>query len=369
MGTGTLALPYASERGGLAFNAFGLFAIGAWDYHIPVGLTVLDALMLSLFIGLVVAYEAAMSSFVSGTSLTTGSSGLDLLLPNTIVIALSCAPDVGWLGNFSGIGLLALAMSFVIISWRGFAENGFVGFSDSPWSSLGLWPESISDASSWFGVAVFSYGVAPFVFNFRDSMNDPRCVGSAVRTGLLLVYVGYIIMSNGIRILFSPSHVFDGDVLQAMPNSGISMYVRLLMTFVVVLTTPLVVVPCGELIEGKLGMVDADDSGDGGGGGQRQRRRSLAPKRILVRVVICLSCIAFSVNVPNGFVNLVSFIGCFCGATTGFVLPPLFRLKLSTGGKCWPECLCDVGALVLAVVATSITSALTFRELIGKVAR
>ena len=32
-GTGTLALPYASEKGGLLFNALGLFAVGAWNYY------------------------------------------------------------------------------------------------------------------------------------------------------------------------------------------------------------------------------------------------------------------------------------------------------------------------------------------------
>ena len=479
MGTGTLALPFASERGGLVFNAVGLFLIGAWDYYMsllllgcldllpseeedeehdddddgrrrpssssssssavedrgeggtrgfrgtddddaapggggrttrtapsygggdttvdstppppppppgttaygrvawyalgPVGLLVLDALMLSLLFGLVVAYEAAMSSFLSGTPLSTGSGGLDLLIPNIVVVVLSCVPDVGWLGNFSGIGLMALAMSFVILSWQGFSENGCGGFRDV--MSLSLWPAGLAEASSWFGVAVFSYGVAPFVFNFRDSMEDPRDVGRAVRVGLLAVCVGYVVMSNGMRVLFSPSHVFDGDVLQAMPDSWISLSVRLLMTLVVALTTPLVVVPCGELIEGKLGMADNDDDDDDDDDGRRRHRR-LAPERVLVRILICLSCMAFSEYVPNGFVDLVSFIGCFSGATTGFVLPPLFRLKLSSAdGKPLSsregmdrERMCDVGALMLAVVATSITSALTFRELIGKVA-
>eukprot|EP00986_Skeletonema_menzelii_P012671 scaffold7123_cov134-Skeletonema_menzelii.AAC.1 len=73
--------------------------------------------------------------------------------------------------------------------------------------------------------------------------------------GLTLVFVGYIIISSGVRILFSPSHSFDGDVLQALPtNSWLALIVRLLMTFVVAMTAPLIVVPCGEMIEGKLGI-------------------------------------------------------------------------------------------------------------------
>ena len=33
MGTGTLALPFAAEKGGLLFNAIGLFLIGLWNYY------------------------------------------------------------------------------------------------------------------------------------------------------------------------------------------------------------------------------------------------------------------------------------------------------------------------------------------------
>ena len=33
MGTGTLALPFAAEKGGLLFNAGGLFLIGLWNYY------------------------------------------------------------------------------------------------------------------------------------------------------------------------------------------------------------------------------------------------------------------------------------------------------------------------------------------------
>ena len=220
-GTGTLALPYASEVGGQLFNAIGLFAMGAWNYYSancllrcaecpptdhrdpeefdddfdddgpltstrrnrpppgmtaygrvawrasgPVGVTALDSLMLSVFVGIVIACEVAMMSFIDGTPLTTGSRRLDLLIPNAVLIALSCAPDVGFLGRYSGIGLAALAASFAVISWQGFRQNGCDGFR-RPLVESDLWPETISAASSWFGVVMFSFGVVPFVLNFR----------------------------------------------------------------------------------------------------------------------------------------------------------------------------------------------------------
>lgn len=54
-----------------------------------------------------------MISFIDGTPLTTGSRKLDLLVPSSLVIVLSCAPDIGFLSRFSGVGLLAVALSFV----------------------------------------------------------------------------------------------------------------------------------------------------------------------------------------------------------------------------------------------------------------
>ncbi|KAL9183157.1 hypothetical protein ACHAXT_004944 [Thalassiosira profunda] len=427
MGTGCLALPFAAAKGGLLFNIVGLCLIALWNYYSancllrcidylpqivagerrgvrcegeldkepgygaveccedgetcsangdaarheqlhpppegttaygavawyalgPKGLMLLDLLMLMLFFGLLIAYEVAMMSFINDTPLTTGSRRLDLLIPSAIVAILSCARDMSFLSKFSGIGLLAVGLSFIVIACQGFEENGLSGFRET--FELNLWPKSFSAASSWFGVVVFGYGVVPFVFNFRDSMASPNHVNLALQIGLGIVYVGYVLMSNGIRVLFSPTHMFDGDVLQAMPNTAISFVVRLLMTFVVAVTAPLIVVPFGELVqEGKLGI------------------ESTIQNRIAVRVLFVIVCTLVSEFVPSGFVHVVSFIGCFCVAMVGFVLPPLFCIQLRAssakeGQQVDSQFLYDVGILALGVVATAFTSALTFRELL-----
>lgn len=128
-----------------------------------------------------------------------------------------------------------------VISWEGIKENGWTGFSEI--MELNFWPQSLSAASSWFGVVVFGYGVVPFIFTFKDSMANPSCIGLSTKIGLGIAYVFYLFASDGIRILFLHTHSFDGDVLQALPNSRISLVVRLLMIFVVVVTAPLVAVP------------------------------------------------------------------------------------------------------------------------------
>ncbi|KAL7535935.1 hypothetical protein ACHAXR_006822 [Thalassiosira sp. AJA248-18] len=426
MGTGTLALPFAAEKGGLVFNMVGLFFIGFWNYYSANCLLRCLQYLPAQFdkegggkaavngscnmaeleqqpvygtmdsngcennrthngrtathdnngtnghsmppppdgtttYGAVAWYasgpKVAMMSFITDTPLTTGSRNLDLLIPSVIVAILSCG-DIEFLSTFSGIGLLAVGLSFMVISFQGFQENGFSGFRSI--LELNLWPESLSAASSWFGVVVFGYGVVPFVFNFKESMASPKHLDTSLQIGLFMVYVGYIVISNGVMALFSPTHVFDGDVLQAMPDTWISMIVRLLMTFVVALTAPLIVIPCGELVEGKLGIDNT--------------QQSYMYKKIVVRVLFCIVCVAFSEFVPNGFVHVVSFIGCFCVAMAGFVLPPLFCIQLSNKGrslfnrglKIDSVLLCDVCALVIGIIATTITSTMTFRELMTR---
>lgn len=430
MGTGTLALPFAAQKGGLIFNVVGLFLIGLWNYYSAncllrcleyapqieevaddsvgirgsfsvsmiedvraslrssmvkggsrygsvankgrggggstkstgppppegtttygsvawyamgrKGLLLLDTLMILLFFGIVVAYEVAMSSFIADMPFTTGSRQVDLLIPSTIVAVLSCAKDMSFLSKFSGMGLIAVGLSFAVISLQGFFENGITGFKNS--LELNLWPDTFADACQWFGVVVFGYGVVPFVFNIRNSMAEPEQIGTSIEIGLFIVVVGYITISNGIRVLFSPSHTFAGDVLQAMPDTWISLIVRFLMTFVIAVTAPLIIVPFGELLEGKIGV----------GEGQHH-------KAVMVRLTICIVCTGLSLKLGSGFVNVVSFIGCFCMSMVGFILPTLFCISLSSE----KAKVLDITLLVLGLIATAYTSALTFYAMIS----
>ena len=441
MGTGTLALPYAAEKGGLLFNMIGLALIAVWNYYCancvlrcrdyclpppprimrgdsdsarqqqiygaiennetneymqhdnrkrlpegstsygsiegherlqrdnrkpppegttsyatvawyaagPAGLMAVDLFMLLLSVMLIIAYEVAMTSFIDDIPITTGSRKIDIIIPSVIVALLSCSPDVSFLSKFSIVGLLALALSFSVIVYHGLVENGLTGLQ----STLNLWPSDLTDACSWFGIVVFGYGIVPFILNFQEAMTTPKHIGPAMKMGLILVYFAYIIISSGIRILFSPSHSFDGDVLQALPtNSWIALIVRLLMTFVISVTAPLIVVPCGEMIEGKLGV-----------------GKNELYKRIVIRVLLCVLCTGVSAYAP-GFVHIVSFIGCFCVSIVGFVLPPLFCIQLRhnktrdmLNSSMDLRSYCDVFALLIGIITTILTSTMTFSEL------
>ena len=182
-----------------------------------------------------------MLSFIDGINETNGTSKWDEIFPGVMVAILSCAEDISFLSKFSAIGLMALALSFGVISYVGVKENGWIDLTDI--LQLNLWPDSVSDASSWFGVVVFGYGVVPVIFNIKDSMSNPQLIGLSTKIGLAIAYFGYLFASSGIRILFSRTHSFEGDVLQALPNSPISLIVRLMMTCVVAVTAPFIVVP------------------------------------------------------------------------------------------------------------------------------
>ncbi|KAL7543621.1 hypothetical protein ACHAWF_007426 [Thalassiosira exigua] len=293
-----------------------------------------------------------MMSFIADTPLTTGSRRLDLLIPSAVIALLSCARDLSFLSKFSGVGLLALALSFIVISFQGFEENGWSGFG----KTVDLWPKDLAAASSWFGVVVFGYGVVPFIFNFRNSMTNPQEVNMSLKIGLFMVYAAYIIMSNGIQVLYSPSHVFEGDVLQVLDRTQLSSVVRLLMTFVITMTAPLLVVPFGELVEGKLGMESMRE-------------------KVMVRTIFCIVCTVLSEFLGSGFVHIVSFIGCFCVSMTSFVLPPLFCIQLSKKRKSSTgESTCidlalifDIAVLFLGITTTAFTSIVTFHELIARI--
>lgn len=331
--------------------------------------------MAFFLMGITIAYEAAILSFIKDTPFTTGSDKYDLLLPAVAITLLSCAPDLGFLAPFSALGLLALAVSFVVIAWQGVVENGASGFAQI--SQINLWPEDFAAVSDWFGIVAFGYGVAPIAYNIRESMAEPQQMGFSTRIALWSVFGAYAFLGDGVRVLFSPSHDFDGDVLQAIPtDSWIPTAVRLLMTFVSVVTAPLLVVPCGELLEGKLGLNDGRMS-----------------TRVLVRAFVCAICAAVTISVPS-FVYVVSFVGCFCVALVGFVLPPLFHIQLTRRRRMrtekWssapelkgltsllgedarvstfkePNLWGDGCMLVIGTVAMGVTSVLTFCNLLDQ---
>ena len=109
----------------------------------------------------------------------------------------------------------------------------------------------------------------------------------------------------------------------------------------------MLVVPCAELIEGKVA----------------QGRPSRHAK-VIVRFTICLITVLISVSLPS-FVKVLAFVGCFSVALVSFCIPPLLHLILQTSletqvGMAW---ISDGVMLAWGITATTISTIYTYKTL------
>ena len=271
----------------------------------------LDCLLTFLF-----WHKGAALSFISRTPLSSGSSKMDAFWVAMSIIPISCVPDISFLSKFSALGIGTIILTFSVIFAYGLFGEHQQQTSISPNIINSLWPQDAAiGVANWFGVAAFSFGVVPITYNIQESMAEPSLMIQATRMGLGIVILLYLVISNGVAALFSTSNEpFQGDVLRYLPNTWVAASVRLAMAFVVLFTTaPIIVVCCGELIEGRV-------FGDS--------YKAEPFYRIITRAGICVFTTSVSVYVP-GFVIVISVIGCCCVALVSFALPPLFFILLT----------------------------------------
>lgn len=282
-------------------------------------------------------------SFLQDTPFSTGILTLDAIGIAMLIGLLSIVPDMGYLAKASATGLTVLFVTFCVIACYG-DYRGMV------WT---LWPQGgMSGVSTWFGCVVFGFGMVPLTYNMQEAMMEPQRMMGASVMGFAAVAVTYAGVGLGLLLLYP---YIDGDVLQELPMTGIlPTAVRLAMVVVVMVTAPLLVVPCGELIEGKIFDNTSSDV-----------PTSL---RALVRLGICVICSFVSVWVP-GFVDVLSFVGCFCVALVSFVIPPLLHFVLLRSAEPTNTVLAkrarvlDVVMLAWGISAVILTSVYTFRNM------
>ena len=303
----------------------------------------------------------ASLSFIESTPFTSGSRLLDSLWNVVIIAYLSCLPDVGFLAKFSAFGLSAICLTFLMITYYGLNQYGLSGFilpSLSEWSRQ-LFPNHVTDITSLFGIIAFSFGLTPIVFNIQESMREPSRMLEATKKGLSLASVVYAIVGVYVAILFSPGEsLFNGDALQRLPSDKIyAIVIRIAMAIMVTISSPLLVIPCAEIFDGKLfGSRDTSTS-----------------SKYTIRIGISLFCAVIAATVPD-FVHVVSFIGgCFVSLIT-FAVPPFLYLKLLQKDRLlnastreqtdFRYTLIDHTMMLLGCIATLVASLLTFKAML-----
>ena len=233
-----------------------------------------------------------------------------------ILIPLSCwAPDMSYLSKFSAAGLSAIGISFALIisfSFSSMGPSSAIDFGD-------LFPSRLTNASHFFGISTFCYGIPPLTFVLRDSL--PKALRRthflpSIKRSLDLVFLTYLLLGVGVAYLYRSPGV-EGDILKNLPDGSSATIIRGLMILVCLVSYPLCAVPATQILESKL----FPNSNDAAGGLRR---------RIIVRVPFILISTAVGGCVP-GFVDIVSLIGCFSVGLVSYVLPPLFYLRLNLG--------------------------------------
>ena len=116
----------------------------AWYALGPIGLHTMDVALLVLLLGVVIAYEDAIISFVRETPVTTGSAALDSLATVLIIAPLTCVEDLHFLSKTSALGIFIIFFSFAVIFAYGLTENGLGGIWDVSWDDM--WPNSLTGA-------------------------------------------------------------------------------------------------------------------------------------------------------------------------------------------------------------------------------
>jgi amino acid permease len=310
--------PGTSTMGIVAWYAFG-----------KIGLQTLDCVVVLLFLGIITAYVAAVISFVNDTPFSI-NRWVNAILTGCVMGAIAIVPHIGYLSSASALGLLVLFSAFVVI-----AGYGIVGTVIAPTMedidptapekyTLALWPTSLGSISHWYGIAVFGYGVVPLTYNFQESMKEPHRMIPATATALACVAISYVILGVGLYAIFPR---LTSDVLHELPSAGfLPIMTRWAMVGTIVFTAPLLIVPCAEIIEGRLNGSPTTNTNTT----ESTTDNKIVPLlllRAVVRFSVVTVCVMVAVVLPN-FVEVLALVGCFCVALVSFCVPPALHLRL-----------------------------------------
>eukprot|EP00525_Craspedostauros_australis_P010877 CAMPEP_0198121308 /NCGR_PEP_ID=MMETSP1442-20131203/31738_1 /TAXON_ID= /ORGANISM="Craspedostauros australis, Strain CCMP3328" /LENGTH=500 /DNA_ID=CAMNT_0043780091 /DNA_START=125 /DNA_END=1627 /DNA_ORIENTATION=- len=433
MGTGCLALPYSAQQGGLLLNCVGMFAVATWNTscverfcdcqdkliflesierqtanehtlassspHPPratatlskvtwrtmgwVGVVMVEIIQIFFFTGVIVAYQDACRSFLKDASFSSNSDWVDASVLAVIMASLSVVPDLGYLTKVSALGIGVLMVTLAVTTAYGISE-AIDGDGDDEMATasagtdveenpLSLLPDDgLVGMSTWFGCIVFSFGIAPLTYNFRESMAEPKKLVSTTQVSVLAVAAMYVVIGVSLWALFPQ---ISGEVLHELPQEGILPTVtRVSMLIVVLVTAPLLIVPCGELFEGKMLQLVKPWM-------EQQDPDSQLPStpsvpywmKAVVRFGVCFLSALLSVAYP-GFVKMLGFVGAFAVAIMGFCIPPLVHIlslrlvhraeiAMPNARSFAHDFILDLVLLVWGITATCLSTIYTFRQI------
>lgn len=341
-----------------SFSKLGWYALG------KSGLWTIDLMMLMLLLFICIAFEVAILTFAESTPFTTGRKIIDAIILGFLLVPLCIVDDMSALSKLSRLGLIILGLSMLVIAFYGISgyesnnnndidvvingeSDDFENNNSNPFS---LFPHNgIEGISKWFGCVVFSFGVVPLTFNYRESMAEPEKLQKVAMISMSLVGVCYVII--GVSFLYIFPNI-EQDLLSEIPSHGmLATTTRLAMIITTMAGTPLLIVPCAEIIEGKI--MNNED-------GQTKSKKLM----IIIRTCILLCTVLIASELPS-FVSILAFAGSFAVSMVSFVVPPGLHWLLlrqgyydGPGGLDFPiwSRICDLSMLLIGSLTTIITT-------------
>ena len=379
LGTGVLALPFATTKGGTLFMPLGITVIAllnGFSCHmmieckkccetsrVPPGLSstyskiafcsggwpaviVTDASIIMTLLGVCISYQITFSSlmedFLKGLGGVFAVSSWALSVASFVILMapVLITEDISSLTRFSFGGLVTLLggvgsiFAFGVELYGLDVINGSVTPRVQP---LPLFPQSLEDFFASIGVVVFGFGICSLVFPVEESLQTKSDFSTAVTLSLVFVGLTYSIVGVGGAILFvhDPAGV-GSNVLRNLPSASLAaQLVRLSMAATCLLTFPLAFVPPAKMIESYLsslltrcGLTSTPHLAYYTEiNGESSEPRLSTPVRYSNRALLLGACTYVSCRFPC-FGLLVSLLGCFTVTILSFILPPFFRLKL-----------------------------------------
>jgi len=378
IGVGILALPSSMLEGGLIFAPLGIGLIAMWNglscrmilrckdacigEVYPIGLSstysrisfsalrwpgsiITDVSIILTLLGVCVTYQIGFTDLLSTLP---GFSILSKLSWN-IIFALLVTPlvmvkDISFLSSFSLGGLIAILISVICIFGFGLElygkkvldEHNYLGLNENV-NHLHCWPRSLYGLGLAVGVAIFCFGLPSLIFPVFESMKNKSHIGKVICIALLIVWLCYFIVGDGLAILYinDPAGLQENMLKNLPTHSSISNTVRILMAATCLTTYPLTCVPPATMIE-QLIFQNMSYWGLSG----RYRYQSIfkgsttdndfeptVSMRLLVRSILVLTTTIIAYVVPC-FGDIIAIIGCFTVSILSFIMPPVLHLKL-----------------------------------------
>ena len=373
----------------------------------PIGPVVVDVALSVTLLGAAALYQVSLSTLLADMWPQL-SQQVYVLLCALALLPFVCVRDLARLGGVSAVGVLAYVMSLVLIFAAGWLQNSFqlaqeLWLPASAPASAALPPSASSSTStawilggrlaSGFGVVSFSLGVPILAFQLQESMVRPRKFLRTLDRTLALVCAAYIAIGViGVavfaEVLAQPASEDSAGATVAAVAAGVQpmllnnlplsswegLTARLLVCLVLLLTSPLTLVPALDLLEMLVCGREEDEiaataaaaataAGGGGGGGSRETAPLIHPpiprvygaeraffatpspppvtaaslrgslstssavRRLLLRLLVLLLVEAVTLLLPC-FTLLMSLIGCVTLNLLCFILPPIFTLRM-----------------------------------------